>query len=106
MKTRIADLAIKAGAVTGLSLGLALGGGLDRLAAHHADENNYFVQHPGSIGGRTEIDPHDPYAPVDLSGSTMVAGDASTARTTTGQATESDGESVMPPLPTLPGRPY
>ena len=41
---------------------------------------NYFVQHPGSAGGQTEIDPFDPYAPVDTGtvlssvGFTSVAG--------------------------------
>jgi hypothetical protein len=88
-------------------LDLTPGSRLDRLAAHHADEDIYFVQHLGPIGERTGIAPHDLYAPVDLSGSPIAAGNTSNARATTGQSAESDGESewAMPPLPTLPGRP-
>ena len=66
MKTRIATFLGSAVMVSGLALGLTLGGLPDGIEAQQADADNYFVQHPGPVGGRTAIDHNDPYAPVDL----------------------------------------
>jgi len=66
MKTRITDLAVKAAVVAGLAAGLAFGSGLGIAGADHSDADNYFDLYPGPPNGRTDIDPYDPYAPVDL----------------------------------------
>lgn len=69
-----------------------------------ANADNYFVAHPGSSNGRTEVDPFDAYAPVDsgtnslTNASVLVVGQFS--------ATGISDEWAPPPSPTLPGRPY
>ncbi len=104
MKTQIAHVAGRIVVVTGLAVALTISG-LSLARAEHADKANYFVQHPGSAGGRTGVDAHDLYAPVDLSpvlvvdSSTLVVGRFTAA-------TEIGVEWAVPPTPGLPGRPY
>lgn len=69
MKARIMELAVKTAVVASLAVGLAFGSGLGEAAADRSDAGNYFDRHPGPVNGRTDIDPFDPYAPVDLTGS-------------------------------------
>ena len=78
-------------------------------ARQHTDtdkvnRDNYFVVHPGSANGRTEVDPFDAYAPVD-SGIRSLTDDSVLV---VGQftATGISDEWAPPPSPTLPGRPY
>ncbi len=104
MKTQIAHRAGKMVVVTGLVAALTISG-LNLARAEHADKANYFVQHPGSASGRTGVDAHDLYAPVDLSpvlvldSSTLVVGRLTAA-------TEIGVEWAVPPTPGLPGWPY
>lgn len=107
MKTRIAHLVTRSVAGAGLAVALAFGGGLDRLDAHHSDADNYFVQHPGPLGGRTDVDAHDPYAPVDLGGASLATGGVANARAGTGESAASVAPSYeWSSSPRLPGRPY
>jgi hypothetical protein len=62
MKTRIATF-LGSGVLTAA---LAVGLTIVSAGAHHDDANNYFVLHPGPVLGRTDVDPHDPYAPVAI----------------------------------------
>ncbi len=80
MKTRFMDLAVKAAVVAGLAAGLTFASGVGDAGADHTDADNYFALHPGPLNGRTGIDPHDPYAPVDLSGSGSSTDGAGNAR--------------------------
>ncbi len=96
MKTQIAHKAGKMVVVTGLAAALTIGG-LGLTTAEHADKDNYFVQHPGPAGGRTGIDAHDLYAPVDLS-PVLLASGFTTADITGGWE--------APPSPSRPGQPY
>ncbi len=61
------------------------------------DATNYFVQHPGPASGQTDIDPFDPYAPVDISTVLMSVSFTSA---------EGVGEEWTPPPPLgRPGQP-
>jgi hypothetical protein len=104
-QTRFAGILGKAAVVAGLAAGLALAGGFDHLDAHHADEDNHFVRHPGAIGGRTEIDLYDPDAPVDLGGAVIATGGATNARAVAGESEAGEGYEWSS-SPRLPGRPY
>jgi hypothetical protein len=74
MKTiRISARATRFFAAAGLALSCALGIGYADAWADHADADNYFDLHPGPVNSRTGIDPHDPYAPVDLGPSSAVS---------------------------------
>lgn len=92
MKTRITDLAVKAAVVAGLAVGLAFGSGLGIAGADHSEAGNYFDLYPGPVNGQTGIDPHDPYAPVDLGsaggGSQRIAGVAADVVTAENEASE------------------
>ena len=58
---------------------------------------NYFVQHPGSLGGQTDLDPFDPYAPLDTGTVLISVGFTSV---------EGFGEAWAPPPPLgRPGQP-
>ncbi len=65
MKTRIASMAGRMVVVSGLAAALAFNA-LGLSGAQETDKVNYFDQHPGPASGHTGVDPHDPYAPVDL----------------------------------------
>jgi hypothetical protein len=107
MKTRIAQLVTRSVAGAGLAAALAFGGGFDRLDAHHADADNYFVQHPGPLGGRTDVDAHDPYAPVDLGGTSLATDGVVNARARTGESAASAAPSYeWSSSPRLPSQPY
>lgn len=106
MKTQMVDLFGKVVPVTALAVALAFGGSaVDVATAEHGDGENYFVKHPGSAGGRTEVDQYDLYAPVDYavdlasSSNVLVVGSFAAA-------TQIGGEWAMPPSPGLPGEPY
>ena len=104
MKTRITTVAGKVVVVRGLAAALTLSSP-GFATAEQADKENYFVQHPGPAGGRTGVDLHAPYAPVDLSPVLIV--DSSTLvvdRLTA--ATEIAGEWTAPPQHGRPGEPY
>ena len=106
MTTRIAGFLGKAAVVMSVAATLVIGGDAD---AQEADADNFFVRYPGPLTGQTGIDPNDPYAPVDLSGSGIVGGEAGNARVTAGQlvaTADTEGAWDVPPLPGLPGRPY
>ena len=106
MKTQITKLAIKAAVVAGLAAGLTFGSGLDDAGADHTDAN-YFDLHPGPANGRTEIDPHDPYAPVDLSGSSNSTDAAGNARVASDQSAASGAPtSGWSSSPRMPGQPF
>ncbi len=103
MTTKIATVAGKLAVVSGLALALSLGAG--HAAAEPTDKDNYFARHPGPAAGRTGVDLHDPYAPVDLGRTLVVDGGALTVGRFAA-ATEIAGEWAAPPSPGLPGRPY
>jgi len=108
MTTRTTASLVKAAAVVGLAVGLAFGGGFGTTGAQDDTANNHFASHPGSVGGQTGIDPHDPYAPIDLvaAGIAFSATDnARSAGLATATAVTWD-EETMAPQPGLPGRPY
>ncbi len=76
-----------------------------RTAEAEGNPDNYFVVHPGSAGGRTEVDPFDAYAPVDISTRPL----AEDSTLVVGQFTATTGITEAwspPPSPNLPGRPY
>lgn len=76
-----------------------------RTAEAERNPDNYFVVNPGSAGGRTEVDPFDAYAPVDI-GTRPLAEDSTLV---VGQFTSTTGITEAwspPPSPNLPGRPY
>jgi hypothetical protein len=62
MKTRIADLIVKTAAEAALAAVLAFGS----VGAQQDDSGNYFDSQAVPAGAQTEVDPNDPYAPVDL----------------------------------------
>jgi hypothetical protein len=107
MKTRITELVVKAAAVAGLAVGLAFGGGLGDADAQQGDADNYFELHPGPVFGQTGIDPNDPYAPVDLSGSGGATDGTGNARAGAEQSA-ADGETAgeWSSSPRLPGQPF
>ena len=94
MTTKIATMAGKLVVVSGLALALTIN---SAGKAEETGKENYFVQHPGSAGGRTDVDRHDPYAPVDLTSVLVASGFT---------ATQITGGWEAPPSPGLPGRPY
>ena len=106
MKTQMVALFGKVVAVAVLAVALAFGGSaLDVATAEHSDGENYFVKHPGSAGGRTDVDQYDLYAPVDYAEEVtsptnfLVAGSFASA-------TQIGGEWAMPPSHERPGEPY
>ena len=103
MKTQVAGLLVTAAMVAGLAAGLSLGSG--GLAAQETESDNYFDSQPVPAGVRWGQDPNDPYAPVDLGGTAIACGDVSNSRAA-GQAEGTESEWDVPPMPTLPGRPY
>ncbi len=107
MKTRITELAVKAAMVAGLAAGLTFASGVGDAGAHHTDADDHFDLHPGPLNGRTGIDPHDPYAPVDLSESGSSTDGAGNARVATKQSAASGAQtSEWSSSPRLPGQPF
>ncbi len=94
MMTQIATMTGRLVVVSGLALALTIS---SPGKAEQAGKENYFVQHPGSAGGRTEIDAFDRYAPVDLSSVLVASGFT---------ATDIIGAWEAPPSPERPGQPY
>ncbi len=94
MTTKIATMAGKLVVVSGLALMLSIS---SLVQAEQAGKENYFVQHPGPVGGHTGVDVHDPYAPVDLGPVLVVSGFT---------ATEITGGWDTPPTPGQPGKPF
>lgn len=43
-----------------------------QAAAQETDLDDYFARHVGPVSGQTDIDPYDPYAPVDLEAGTTL----------------------------------
>ncbi|MDP9474005.1 MAG: hypothetical protein M3Q71_25675 [Chloroflexota bacterium] len=104
MKTQIASMAGKMVVVSGLDAALAFNA-LGLSGAQETGKVNYFEQHPGPAGGHTGVDPHDPYAPVDLGAALGADGGILVVGRFTA-ATELAEEWSGPPAPGLPGRPY
>ena len=107
MKTRCTALAVKAAMVAGLAAALAFASGVGGAGAHHTDVDNFFELHPGPLSGRTGIDPHDPYAPVDLSESGSSTDGTGNARVAAKQSASSGAPtSEWSSTPRLPGQPF
>ena len=106
MKTQIVDLFGKVVPLTVLAVTLAFGGSaLDVNTAAQSDGENYFVEHPGSAGGRTEVDQYDLYAPVDYAQEVTSATNVLVVGSFAA-ATQIGGEWAMPPGPGRPGEAY
>jgi len=93
-------------AAAGMALAMAYGMGFAGIEARETDPDNYFVLHPGPVGGRTDIDPNDPYAPVDLSAASDATSGLGNLRVAGQSALSSGTASEWSSNPRLPGRPF